>query len=311
MSANDQPLPHAVRTEVQNVIWAAFYYRDDFKSLMLGAGVPPPIYNRYDNPDNAKVRIARAVLDELQELGPPGWRIQRKIATELCAMRRPANGVANVKAGLDALDQLRRAAGAANIIIDKEQAAIDDRKARAARQQKQIDERRALLAELSDRFAELAKQKPRTPAERQARGYELEKLLIELFKANDIDYAGSRRTSHEQVDGSFFFHGFTYLVEARWRQDKPTIGDLADFKFKVDGKIESTRGLFISMVGFDDEVLDHFASNSGTRRNVIYMTGHDLALIFGGHIGIVDALLMKIDAAESRGEYLIDLEQQS
>ena len=95
------------------------------------------------------------------------------------------------------------------------------------------------------------------------------------------------------MDGSFFFHGFTYLVEARWRQDKPTIGDLADFKFKVDGKIESTRGLFISMVGFDDEVLDHFASNSGTRRNVIYMTGHDLALIFGGHIGIVDALLMK------------------
>ena len=99
-------------------------------------------------------------------------------------------------------------------------------------------------------------------------------------------------------------------MEARWRQDKPTTGDLADFKFKVDGKIDSTRGLFISMAGFDDEVLEHFASNSGTRRNVIYMTGHDLALIFGGHIGLVDALLMKINAAESRGEYLIDLMQR-
>ena len=47
---------------------------------MLGAGVPAAIYNRYDDPGTAKVKIARAVLDELQELGPPGWRIQRKIA---------------------------------------------------------------------------------------------------------------------------------------------------------------------------------------------------------------------------------------
>lgn len=309
MSA-DQPLPHAVRAEVHNVVWAAFHYRDDFKSLMLGAGVPVAIYNRYDDPDIAKVKIARAVLDELQELGAPGWRIQRKIATELCAMRRPANGVVDVKAGIAALDQLRRAAEAANIIVDTEQAAIDERKARAARQQKQAEDRRALLDDLSDRFAELAKEKPRTPAQLQARGYELEKLLIDLFKANDIDYLGSRRTPHEQVDGSFFVHGFTYLVEARWRQDKPTTGDLADFKFKVDGKIDSTRGLFISMAGFDDEVLEHFAKNSGTRRNVIYMTGHDLALIFGGHVGLVDALLVKINAAESRGEYLIDLMQR-
>jgi hypothetical protein len=105
-------------------------------------------------------------------------------------------------------------------------------------------------------------------------------------------------------------NGFTCLVEARWRQDQPTIGDLADFKFKVDGKTDSTRGLFISIAGFDGEVLDHFAGNSGTRRNVIYMTGHDLALIFGGHIGLVDALLMKINAAESRGEYLIDITQR-
>ena len=37
------------------------------------------------------------------------------------------------------------------------------------------------------------------------------------------------------------------------------------------------------------------------------MTGHDLALIFGGHIGLADALSMKITAAESRREYLIDL----
>jgi len=162
MSA-DQPLPHAVRAEILNVVWSAFYYRDDFKSLMLGAGVPAAIYNRYDDPDKAKVKIARAVLDELQDLRAPGWRIQRKIATELCAMRRPANGVTDVKAGLAAIDQLRRAAEAANVIVDTEQAAINERKARAARQQKQIDDRRELISDLSNRFAALAIEKPRTP----------------------------------------------------------------------------------------------------------------------------------------------------
>jgi len=127
-------------------------------------------------------------------------------------------------------------------------------------------------------------------AERQARGCELESLLADLFRAHDLDYTGSTRQPHEQVDGSLHFRGFTYLVEARWRSQPPTIDDLAGFKVKVDGKLESTRGLFISMIGFNDEVLQHFANTSG-KRNVIYMTGQDLALIFGGHIGLIDALL--------------------
>ncbi len=37
----------------------AFYYRDDLKSLMLGAGVSAAVYNRYDHPEIATVRIAR------------------------------------------------------------------------------------------------------------------------------------------------------------------------------------------------------------------------------------------------------------
>lgn len=309
MSSKEMPLPAAVRAEVLNVVRTALHYRDDLKSLLLGAGVPPAIYNRYDHIDTPKVKILRYVLDELHQLGAPGWIVQRKIAVELCAMQRPGNDVADVKAGRAALEQLRRVAANASIIVDAEQAAIDERKARAERQQRQIDERLREMNELSRRFTDLARDIPRTPAEIQARGYELEKLLMGLFIAHDIEYAGSRRQPHEQVDGSFFFRGFTYLVEARWKKERPAIGDLADFKFKVDGKLESTRGLFVSMAGFDDEILSHFANNSGKRNNIIYMSGLDLALIFEGRVGLVDALIKKIDAAESRGEYLIDLTQ--
>jgi hypothetical protein len=301
-----QPLSTAVRAEVLTVCRTAFYYRDDLKSLMLGAGVPAAVYNRYDHPEIAKVRIARSVLDELHELGPPGWAVQRRIVVELCGMQRPANGVEDIVAGRDALAALRRVVTQEGIVVDTEQAAIKDRAARAAKRQQQINEHHQMMHQLTARFTALAKSQPRTGAERQARGYELESLLADLFRAHDLDYTGSTRQPREQVDGSFHFRGFTYLVEARWRSQPPTIDDLAGFKVKVDGKLESTWGLFISIIGFNEEVLQHFTSNSG-RRNVIYMTGQDLALIFGGYIGLVDALLKKIDAAEKQGHYLIDL----
>lgn len=41
--------------------------------------------------------------------------------------------------------------------------------------------------------------------------------------------------------------------------------------------------------------------------NIIFMSGMDLALIFGGAVELVDALPKKIDAAESRGKFQFDL----
>ncbi|WP_024445143.1 restriction endonuclease [Mycolicibacterium iranicum] len=303
-----QPLSAAVRAEVLTVCRTAFYYRDDLKSLMLTAGVPAAVYNRYDHPEISKVKIARSVLDELHELGSAGWAVQRKIVVQLCGMTRPANGVEDTAAGKAALATLKQVVSHEGIIVDSEQAAINERRARESKRQKQIGEQQQEMQRLFSRFATLSAQQPRTIGERQTRGYELESLLADLFRANDLDYTGSTRQPHEQVDGSFHFRGFTYLVEARWRSQPPTTGDLADFKVKVDGKLESTRGLFISMIGFNDEILEHFANVSG-KRNVVYMTGQDLALIFEGRISLVDALIKKIDAAEKQGRYLIDLSQ--
>ena len=301
-----RPLSTAIRNEVLAACRTALHYRGDLKSLMLSAGVPAVVYNRYDHLENTKVKIARSILDELQDLGPNGWAVQRRIVVELCGMQRPANGVEDLTAGRNALDALRRTAADEGVIVDTEQAARNDRATRAAKRQHQISEQQQTLARLRIEFSTLARGKPSTNAERQARGYQLEKLLADLFRAHELEYTGSTRQPHEQVDGSFHFRGFTYLVEARWRNQPPDKEDLAGFKLKVDGKLESTRGLFISMAGFDEDVLQYFANVSG-KRNVIYMTGQDLAIIFEGPISLEDALLRKIDAAEKYGRYLINL----
>lgn len=284
----------------------AFHYRGDLKSLMLSAGVPAAVYNRYDSLENSKVKIARSILDELHEQGSNGWTVQRQIVVELCGMQRPANGVEDIATGRKALDALRRAAACEGVIVDTEQAARNDRATRAAKRQQHITEQQQTLSRLGTEFSKLARSTPATNGQRQARGYQLEKILAELFRANELEYTSSTRQPHEQVDGSFHFRGFTYLVEARWRSQPPGTEDLAGFKVKVDGKLESTRGLFISMAGFEEAVLQYFA-NVSRKRNVIYMTGQDLALIFEGTISLEDALLRKIDAAEKHGRYLINL----
>lgn len=301
-----RPLSTAIRTEVLTACRTALHYRGDLKSLMLSAGVPAAVYNRYDHLENTKVKIARSILDELHELGPNGWTVQRQIVVELCGMQRPANGVEDTATGRKALDALRRAAAHDGAIVDTEQAARNDRATRAAKRQQHITEQQQTLSQLRTEFSTLARSAPATTGERQARGYQLEKILADLFRANELEYTSSTRQPHEQVDGSFHFRGFTYLVEARWRNQPPGTEDLAGFKVKVDGKLESTRGLFISMAGFDEAVLQYFANVSG-KRNVIYMTGQDLALIFEGTISLEDALLRKIDAAEKHGRYLINL----
>lgn len=284
----------------------ALHWRDDLRGILLAAGVPRQLYERYDQLGMSKAKMARAIFDELHEQGSAGYVVQRKIIEELCSMRRPHADAPDQKAGSEALTELKRAAQDHKILVDPEVAAAAARRAADKRRVQVLQERQQLLGELRPKFLNLVRQDAGEAAQR--RGYELEKLLAQLFRAYDLDYRPSYRTTHEQLDGSFHFRGFTYLVEARWRTAQPDLGDLLDFKGKVDGKLDSTRGAFVSMAGYDTEVLDHFVRNSrGSRNNIIMFTGRDISQLFEGRIGLVDALTKKVDAAEQEGRALCEL----
>ena len=133
----------------------------------------------------------------------------------------------------------------------------------------------------------------------QKRGYGLEDLLAELFEAHEIPYRRPYRTATEQIDGHFKFEEFDYLVEARWRSEPPSESDLASFKMKVDKKLEGTRGVFLSVVGFRPEVILEFTR--GVSSNIILFDGSDISLILEGHISLIDALDLKIQKASQQG----------
>lgn len=78
-------------------------------------------------------------------------------------------------------------------------------------------------------------------------------------------------------------------------------------KTKVDKKITSTRGLFVSIPGFRAEVVLEFTR--GVTSNIVLMDGMDLLLILEARVSLIDALEIKIQKAAQEGIILFPLAQ--
>jgi hypothetical protein len=298
----EQSVPEGVRAAVIRVCRDAFYYRDDVRAIFIDAGCPESMYDKYDIPEYSKPKIARFVLNDLRALGDQGQAVTRKIVQELCQMDRP-RPEADPVAGREAIADLKREATKIRLLVDPEQAAVKQRRARAEQQLRAQTRRQERLGNLRQRFYDHLKERPRTAAEIQQRGYALEGLIADLFELHDFQYRRPYRLAHEQIDGSFHFRGFTYLVEAKWESQPPSFGDLAKLKANLDGKAESTRGLFVAMAGYDENVLEHmFEVSRRSPNNLVLVDGQDMVTIFEGRIALVDALIAKIDAAEQEGK---------
>jgi len=294
------PVPGEVVEAAVAVCGRAFYYKSQLRTVLVGAGVPAALFDRYATEGASKYAIARHVLADLGGQGDAGRAVVRRVVAELANMTRPDAAATDQKAGAAALAALRAVAVARRVLLDVDDAGVRARQAAQAARVTGRAVRREALAALESRLAALTV----STDSAQARGFALERLLADLFAVSELTYRASYRTAREQFDGAFEYKSFTYLVEARWRAAAPTAGDLATFKSKVDGKLESTRGVFLSMAGFEKEVVDYFTGMArGTRNNLLLVDGADLALVVAGQIPLLDALDHKIAAASQEGRW--------
>jgi len=283
-----------MREAVVAVCGKAFWLKDPFRAFLTSCGVSQDLYNRYA--DESKFKIARHVIAELDTQGDDGFLIQRRIVTELCKLRKvPDENVQDMDAAIEALRWLKQLAVSQKIVVDEEQNLEKSRAEEAIRKQAALAARSQKMEQLRTTFTSMAISKE----DPQARGYGLEDLLAELFDSHEITYRRPYRTKTEQIDGHFKYGDFDYLVEARWRVDPPSEADLGAFKTKVDKKLTSTRGLFVSMAGFRPEVVLEFTR--GVSSNIILMDGSDLILILEGHVSLIDALELKTQKAAQEG----------
>lgn len=286
-------LPMEVKNALIEVCGRAFWYKQPLFDMFARAAIPEEMYLKYEH--EPKFKIARQLLADLEAAGGDGYLLQRRLLTELCKLRDlPDREVPDRDAGLDALRRLKTIAVKHDLEVEQEKTLQERSRQDAAEVTQRARERERRLRELHNAFLALsASQDP------QQRGYGLEDLLKELFALHEIRYRKSYLADGEQIDGFFAFGGFDYLVEARWRREPPTLPDLLAFKGKVDRKIESTRGIVLSIPGFREEIVQRLREAGPA--NLILVDGYDLNLILEGRVSLIDALQAKAERAAQEG----------
>ena len=132
---------------------------------------------------------------------------------------------------------------------------IRDRKIKGDRQRR--DEKRGKkqgpkkdLRELRDEFLKLHAGSLKPPK----RGYALERILIELARAESLEVTEPFRVQGEQIDGAIKYDGEHYLIEAKWQDVLSVNESVYQFVSKIEGKMYG-RVLFVSVQGFSDNVV--------------------------------------------------------
>ncbi len=132
----------------------------------------------------------------------------------------------------------------------------------------------------------------------QGRGFELEKLMYDLFDLFDLDPKASFRNTGEQIDGAFSLDGTEYLFEAKWQAKLMAAAELDSFAAKVNRKLENTLGVFLSINGFS---ADGIAAHSAGRASIILTDGTDLMAVLEERIDFTSLLLRKKRHASQTG----------
>ena len=139
----------------------------------------------------------------------------------------------------------------------------------------------------------------------QARGYEFERFLKELFEANGLTPRSAFRLVGEQIDGSFELRNETYLLEAKWQNVPIGAGDLHTFEGKLGEKASWSRGLFVSISGFSTDGLSAF----GRGKRVVCMDGFDLSEILRLRISFENAVAAKVRRAAETGRPYVSVRE--
>ena len=160
---------------------------------------------------------------------------------------------------------------------------------------------REKLKNLNGQFMSIA-----TGTSPQTRGFDLERLMYDLFELFDLDPKASFKNTGEQIDGAFSLETTDYLFEAKWQKELVSVQVLDGFASKVRRKLDNTLGLFLSMNGFSP---DGVAAHSTGRPSIILMDGADLMAVLEERIDFVTLLVRKKRHAAQTGNIFLHLHE--
>ncbi|XOV68691.1 MAG: restriction endonuclease [Fluviicola sp.] len=291
----------ALKKALSNIYW----YKSDLRSFLDHTISNKQILSYLDWGDY-KRNICSRLVDLLVKNEAKTQNDLLKLIYEICNMddfshlKQLEDGAEKVKKAKEAISALRKVSKGH---LDKlrEQEEIESRRSKVYQEQLGKNAVRERLDEIKQDFYGLV-----SSSDPQKRGFQLEKLLKDLFTLFDLDPKASFRIVGEQIDGMFTFENSDFLLEAKWHQSPVDIGSLDSFSGKLGRRLENTLGLFISINGFSSDAIQ---AHSTGRRLMILMDGSDLMAVLEGRIDLIQLLIRKRRYAAQTGNIYLGIHE--
>ncbi|RMD67035.1 hypothetical protein D6817_02710 [Candidatus Pacearchaeota archaeon] len=274
-----------------------YWYKRDLRSFLVNSLSDSGILGRL-NWDGYKREIVDQLVNFLARNQDKYLKDILGLIEAVCAvtdfshLERLDNGEEKALQAQRAVAALRKIAQP-HLDLFREKEEAEKRRREYAERLAHMQSFRKKLDELKERYKRLSLSK-----DLQRRGYELEKLLNELFALFDLDPKASFKLSGEQIDGAFTFQNIDYLLEAKWQQSPVSTHHLDSLASKVRRKLDNTLGLFVSINGFSPEAI---STHSSGRPVLLLMDGSDLMAVLEGRIDLQALLLQKRRHASQTG----------
>jgi hypothetical protein len=290
---------------LKEALCSVYWYKSELRGFLQLCLSNPGILSKFSW-ENYKRQIASDVVDYLVTNPSTHLGDLTKICYEICKLTDFSHlqllddGSQKVEKARSAVNQLKQLVEP-HQDVKKEQDDIKVRQDAAAKKLRDNAAVRQKLEAINIRYMALV-----SSNNAQSRGFELERVMYELFELFDLDPKASFKNLGEQLDGAFSLDGTEYLFEAKWQKELVNKADLAIFSDKVRTKLENTLGIFLSINGFSpDGVLAHQAGGA----SIFLLDGGDLMAVLEERIDFTSLLLRKKRHAAQTGNIYLSYYQ--
>lgn len=284
---------------LKDALSAIYWYKSDLKSFLQTSLINKEILNSI-NWDGAYKRDIVAILVDTLSIKQDIYcddllRLCYEVGNmiDFKHLERLEGGLEKGRQARIRVEHLNTLLNTHREFLDERQK-IEENKKRAAEKLKTNHAVREKLKELKNQYMILV-----SSTDHAKRGFELEKIMYELFDLFDLDPKASFKNTGEQIDGAFYLAGTDFLFEAKWHNKPIGLAPLDSFSRKVARKLENTLGLFLSMSGYSSDAI---LVSSNDRPIIILMEGADLMALLEERIDFVTLLLRKKSHAARTGK---------
>ncbi len=293
-------LSPAAVVALKEALSKVYWYKSDLRSFLFQSLKDPAILGGI-NWDTYKWQIASDVVDRLCGDDAHLAALTR-VCREVCEMRsfthleRLDGGEEKAKRAREAVEHLRALVESHEIVQDEQDAAAQ-RQRRESERLAQSSAVRQKLGEIREHYMSFV-----VSEQVQERGFELERIMYDVFELFDLDPKASFRVVGEQIDGAFSLDGTDYLFEAKWQKARCGVSDLDAFAAKVQRRLDNTLGVFLAINGCSEDAL---TAHQRTRATILVMDGAHLMGVLEERIDLVSLLIrLRRHAAETGDIYL-------